>query len=344
MRHWHQDLNIPKRKQFHFRGTFHSDTHHKLYLKYELSSGRALRFIFERCEDYAGCLSISLGLIFFTMYLSFPFPNFLLKFIKGESGFYLYDWALVAFWKKERWSGSSQIYFHIDDFFLGKVYSVKGRDISVNDVWFKLGDHEFKMDKITWEVTKYFRSHIPFSLYHRTRKYLNMEIAKPPMRSGKGENSWDCGDDGTFGLSSPWEHEIPTYFNDELIKAAKLAVEQYVEHVLKDCDRYGGSSGPRGVDGDSSFEFIGKELTESGCATGLFSLRSRYSEFAKKLNLELFETNNDIHRSKLLNDMVVTKPVKDGEASDPERIHAVYKPPTLSVRKVYEGTPELYHD
>ena len=75
------------------------------------------------------------------------------------------------------------------------------------------------------------------------------------MRAGKGENSWDCDDDGSFGMSMPWKHkETPRWDNGEL--CAKLAVKDYVESVLKDAKRYGSGSGERGIKFNDKFEYI----------------------------------------------------------------------------------------
>lgn len=53
-----------------------------------------------------------------------------------------------------------------------------------------------------------------------------IEVPKPPQFAGKGENSWDCGDDGIYGMGSR-----------ETSPAA--VVGDYIKAVLKNRERYG---------------------------------------------------------------------------------------------------------
>lgn len=61
---------------------------------------------------------------------------------------------------------------------------------------------------------------------YRRRLSSNIEVPAPPRFAGKGENSWDCGDDGIYGMSS-----------SELSPAS--VVGQYVKRVLENRERYG---------------------------------------------------------------------------------------------------------
>lgn len=78
------------------------------------------------------------------------------------------------------------------------------------------------------------------------------------MRSGKGENSWDCDDDGTYGLYCCWDKSlpIPTWQNTE--ECLELAVNMYVKGVLKDARRYGTTDKEnRGFNLEDVYTYIG---------------------------------------------------------------------------------------
>lgn len=86
-----------------------------------------------------------------------------------------------------------------------------------------------------------------------------MEIEKPPMRAGKGENSWDLDDDGCFGMSAPWDKTPPTWKTRD--QCAREAVAYYVESAMRDAKRYGSGDGERGINWRDSFEYIGRQAT-----------------------------------------------------------------------------------
>lgn len=262
-RHWFQNLKKENKssKLFHFRGCVYTKNNRNELIHYEFSSGPALRFEF-KISPYPR-LSLSLGLIFFKAYLTLPFFKFNIK-ESLNSGFCFYENALVWSWMKKEWECGARggqwyksFYFHIDDFVLGKSERLENEIAAVDDIYFKLGDKEFKINKIKWEKNRSFRRHIPYTLFHKTWYSLNIKIDKPPMHSGKGENSWDCGDDGTYGLSCAWKHAPPTWKYDDVKFAAEIATSIYVEGVLKDAKRYGGSSSATGINSKDVYEYIG---------------------------------------------------------------------------------------
>jgi hypothetical protein len=252
----------------------------------EVSSGPALSFEFQRGEAGDGgneCM-LKLGLLFFTIYFTFPLPS---KFIERKKcvatwdnnrvfwlpqgrlyGFYFYQWAFVWSWHSKVHESSNSDpwwmhqYWHIDQWFLGRNESVRTNvGLEAKNIYFKIGEQEFKMDSIKWERVHWFRTFIPFALYNRKRHYVEMNIEKPPMRAGKGENSWDCGDDGTFGMHRSWEKPlpVPTWQNTDV--CAKLAVVIYVKEVFKDAKRYGTAEKEnRGFSLEDDFKYIGSKI------------------------------------------------------------------------------------
>jgi hypothetical protein len=278
--HWFQNFKSEGQHLFHFRGSVRIGEKCKTLFRYEVSSGPNLAVKYTHGdEDSEGCLY--LGLIFFSIWVHFPLPRswlFQRKCVatwdnnrefwlidEREYGFYVYQWAIVWCWhKKADESGGNQpwwrgFYFRIDDFFLGKTEYMT-RDIATEEnVVFKLGGKEFVMNSIHWVDATWFRRRIPLALHSQKMVRVEMKIEKPPMRSGKGENSWDCGDDGSFGVVTVWKHERPTWRNSK--EMARLAVADYVAGVLKDAKRYGGSSSERGINATDQFEYVGRKQT-----------------------------------------------------------------------------------
>jgi len=284
MYNFFQNLNESKKKLFHFRGAFARDYNSRIF-SYEVYTGPALKLKYQHgeAEDLDASSRLTIGLFFITVCLSFYLPDswyFKRKcvatwdngrefyIVRGrEYGFYFYNWAFVWSWHNKINESSAKDpwwmrqYIHLDELIIGKLERLEDSLIEAENIWFKLGDKEFVMDSIKWERNRSFRRFIPYSLFHRTWYSVKMDIKKPPMVSGKGENSWDCGDDGTFGLSAPWRFDIiPNWTNRQ--ECIRLAIQYYVDGVLKDAFRYGGSSSERGVNRDSVYSYIGTKPTE----------------------------------------------------------------------------------
>ena len=287
IRFWFQNLNESGKRWFEFRGAIYSGA--KTLFSYSAWSGPSLKLQYTHGSNDGEKSTIYVGLGFMTLCFSVNLPEswyFKRKCIATwdnnrefyltdgrEYGFYFYNWAFVWHWhKKVNESGGKQpwyrdIYFHIDDFFLGKTEYFTRDLTDVENVKFKLGGKEFTMNSIKWMDATWFRRRIPIALYAQRMVKVDMKIDKPPMRAGKGENSWDCGDDGTFGSHGPWRHVRPTWMNRAEI--AKLAVEDYVKSVLKDAKKYGRGDGEQGISAADAFEYIGmearKEPTAQSC-------------------------------------------------------------------------------
>lgn len=250
----------------------------------EISTGLSLRLEFQRGEagDCDQSCQLTIGLVFFTIYFTFPVPKSWLLQKKCTAtwdnnrefyltdgrlyGFYFYNWAFVWHWharvhesrSSDPWWMSQ--YIHLDEKLLGRKECVLTDLNEVSDIYFKLGEKEFKINSIKWTRRKIFRTFIPFALWHRTLYFVEIKIDKPPMRSGKGENSWDCGDDGIFGMSALWKGAVPTWRNAKEI--AQEATKMYVDSVLRDARKYGGSSGQDGIKATDPYQYIGRKLKQ----------------------------------------------------------------------------------
>lgn len=273
-----QNLNETGKKLFYFRGALGSD-YRKKWFSYEFSSGPALKLMYYHGNHGDAESMLTIGFFFFTLYLSFYLPKswyFKEKHVatwdnnrefylldEREYGFRFYDWAFVwSFHQKMNESSSKdpwwmRQYIHIDDLILGKRERLENKICNAKDVYFMIGDKEFKMDSITWKRNRDFRRYIPYFLYHKTWHSVEMKIKNPPMISGKGENSWDCGDDGTFGMYSGWDGSTPRWDNIEAL--SKEAVTYYVDSVFKDLKKYGGSDSERGIRKGMAFKYIGRK-------------------------------------------------------------------------------------
>ena len=70
------------------------------------------------------------------------------------------------------------------------------------------------------------RRRLPWASQKIVRAHIDCKEGVP--HPGKGENSWDCGDDATFGLTCPAE-------------TVEQGIAKFVESVLRSRRRYGGS-------------------------------------------------------------------------------------------------------
>lgn len=271
-----------ERKWFNIRGNVGLD-YRRSWFSYQLCSGRAFKFEVQHGEANDGDTGtmLAIGFFFFTAYITFNLPRrfyFRRKcvatwdggrefyLVDGRRyGFYFYDWSFVwNFHAKVNESSSRDPwwmhqYWHLDQWVLGKWEVVESRGTSEENIKFKLGGTEFVMNEIKWTQRRRFRTFIPFALYHHKWNSVEMKIDKPPMRAGKGENSWDLDDDGSFGVSRQWPYALPGWSIKEMDSACRLAISMYIEDHMKDVRKYGSGSGERGTKRDSIYTYIGKE-------------------------------------------------------------------------------------
>ncbi len=267
MRSWFQNLNENKKYLFHFRGSLSTDNGLKL-LHYELCQQNDFRFEFTIKNEKE--ISLSFGLLLLSVYLTIPFFTFNFKNYSGKklTGFYFYDWTFVTHFMADPYSSSNKdpwyrsISFNIPDFLFGRRETLEDRVNHVSNLYFKIGDKEFKMDSIEWKKKRFFRRYIPYVLYHQTYYAVEMDIKNPPMISGKGENSWDCGDDATYGLYAPWKSKVIPSWNNQK-ECAEIALKMYTDGVLRDAKKYGGSESERGIKSKDGYTYIGFRLTEN---------------------------------------------------------------------------------
>jgi hypothetical protein len=78
----------------------------------------------------------------------------------------------------------------------------------------------------TWTLSRQSRQRPRWPWAYRVSLSSWLEVPKPPRFAGKGESSWDCGDDGIYGAGSK-----------ELTPAGALG--DYIKAVLRKRERYG---------------------------------------------------------------------------------------------------------
>lgn len=279
---WFQDLREDaKHKLFFFRGSI-GKSYDKQWFKYELCSGPSFKIKYQHGHHSNSESMLVLGLFFFTIYLTFFLPNSwywrrkytnptsgrTATFIDDrEYGFAIYNWSFVWSWHlkpmeysyKDPWWMHFTI--HFDELLLGRRETLEQRLVEVSDIYFMLGEKEFKIDKASFTKRSGFRRHIPFSLYHKQWYAVDISVERPPQYSGKGENSWDCGDDGIYGIFQEWKGTTPSFGVTNTL--AQEVADYYVSGVLKNAKRYGGSSSERGISSDSVYKYIGRKRREN---------------------------------------------------------------------------------
>ena len=244
------------------------------------------KLMFERSSGDCGTEgSLRIGLLFVYIIISFPIPKWMQSTYKTkaswknneeielwearEYGFYFYDWAFVWHWHAKTMESSSsdpwwmRQYIHIDAIFVGKWEIVHDRIDKGHELWFAIGKREFKLDSIKLVKNKRFRTYIPMALYCQEYYSMDVEIKDPPMRAGKGENSWDCGDDGSYGLYCPYAGPKPTWKNRQ--ECFEWAAKKYYDSYVENLDKYGNAHKEKNVDkSDLTFKYIGYKNQETG--------------------------------------------------------------------------------
>lgn len=253
MHYWFQNLNEQKKKLFYFRGSVGS-AYDKTWLKYEFCSGFGFGFEFEPSRHKTFFIFKPL---LFTLYLTIY--GLKIPFIKKgrEYGFDIRNWEIWAHFGSRPMESSSKdpwyytIVIRPLDLIFGKTIFFKKEIMSnYHPVKFSFRNKDYTMDKITIEKRFWIRPRIPFSLYSKEWTCMDIEIKNPPMRAGKGENSWDIDDTGTFGLSCEYSGPEPTFKNQQAV--FEYCCQKYCEEVSKDIQRYGRSNDDR----DLPYNFI----------------------------------------------------------------------------------------
>jgi hypothetical protein len=269
MHHRYQNLKKEdnEKRWFNVRGWIY-DKHHNSRVHYQLCSGPACRFSVEfDYEDYGPSFSFIFGLLFFSLYLTVPRPKWWKWGIGKQYGFYWYEKECRIFWgEKPMESGFGwHWYFKPIELLFGKSIHYNGREMFDNysPIHFIFRGKEYQLDKVFIQKWFVFRTRVPFGLWHRTGTSIDIKIDKPPMHAGKGENSYDLDDDGTYGMSGPYKGPELKKWNDNE-KLYRYAVEYYCNHVHKSIMKRGRASGDTVDRKDGSFEYIGiKRITNN---------------------------------------------------------------------------------
>jgi hypothetical protein len=144
--------------------------------------------------------------------------------------FYWHDWGLwlslwgndwCSSWNDPWWSRMHHVDFR--DLFAGKQEYSKVVNETFENVVIPMPDKNYcatmQFETATWKRPRWFP---------RVRKFTNIEIKEnPPAFPGKGENSWDCGDDAIYMMS---------------VEGHSLAkgIGGYVQAVMENREKYGG--------------------------------------------------------------------------------------------------------
>jgi len=224
----------------HGRCWFHFGKDRCVGFEWNLFKWRGLRFDIGLAH-YDCALSISVAFLFFSLHAHldhYQLENWIQDKTKRkdetygsgrEIGFHTHEWALWWFlWSDPMCSASKDPWYV-------RTHKFEPREILFGDI------------KCSYELIAQERIKIamPESVYEGTCKIelvtrkrprspfkdqfyrADMDIPKGIPHPGKGENSWDCGEDATFGLSCQ-------------ASSVEEATAKLIESVLKSRRRYGG--------------------------------------------------------------------------------------------------------
>lgn len=198
-----------------------------------------LRFDVHQADGVGLHLAVSVPVLG-SLYLTLDGPPFswlarwLLRLSKAgyndrEVNVYVHDWSLWwSFWNNSmEWSRKTPRWrhgcFHALDLLLGK-WKYAERDLAVAQAVVPMPEGAYPatvtLKEATWKRPRWF-----------TRRLLRAEVdvnANPIPCPGKGENSWDCGEDATYSLSC-------------VANTVEAAIAAMVETSLRKRRRHGGS-------------------------------------------------------------------------------------------------------
>ena len=261
MLHRYQNLKKEdnENRLFNVRGWLYNK-HHHCKVSYQLCSGSACRLSVSSDYEDGRAFSFIFGLLFFSLYLTVPKPKFW-KWGEGKDyGFYWHENECRIFWgEKSMESGHGwHWYFKPLELLFGKSIPYNGREMFDNyqPIHFTFRGQEYQLDKVFVQKWFIFRTRVPFGLWHREGTSLNIKVSKPPMHAGKGTTSYNCDDDGTYGMSGPYKGpELKKWEDRE--KLYKYAVKYYCEHAYNNIKKRGRAGGDTVDHNDSSFKYIG---------------------------------------------------------------------------------------
>lgn len=261
MHTWFQNLNKHERRRhwLNVRGHFGLDWD-RVFAKYQLCTGPNLRL---ELEDDEGSLQITVGFILGALYLTLPWIKMPRRMIDRHWGFYIYEWTLVFFWGgKVHESGSKDpwwwnVHLNLPDILFGSMVHFeqeRAKAYAPRTFWFR--GKRFEMDSIEICLGHWFRPRIPMSIWCKKVMRMHLEIKKPPLHAGKGENEWDCGDDGSFGMCASYDGPNP---REDYEGALAHCCLRYCESVHRDIKRRGRAMGDEAPIGEFGFLYSGRE-------------------------------------------------------------------------------------
>lgn len=263
---WYQDLNESGKDWFHFRG---SVTLYGKKFGYSLLSEAGLGLEFIQDED--GEFTIHIHFIWPAIWIHLPIWRG-----NKELSFSFHDWTFwwTIWMKKYEWHSEDPWWRHgsfcIPDFLFGQMIYFQDHSPlnEAKDVYFEFRGKTYMANEIKFYQANWFRSRIPFALCHQTQWRCDIKIDKPPMRAGKGENSWDCEDDGLYGMCFPWEGSTVRWTNQEQL--LKEALAYYCESVSKDIKKYGKAKDDKELSAwHVGYKYLGRKVRkeeEAKCA------------------------------------------------------------------------------
>jgi len=198
-----------------------------------LSIRFAIGITFERFDDDRILMTFCVP--GFSLYFGFspPFTSRITTWLPEddrECRIAIHDWAVwVNPWSKpNEWSRKDPwwvrgLTFHIDDFILGRTKCSSSEVKPPVRVVIDLDGHQYhgtaKFERATWKRPRWFAK-------VRESVWIDMDHGHGLPHSGKGENSWDCGDDALCGWG-----------NNGLSVGEAIGVG--ISKVLKYRERYG---------------------------------------------------------------------------------------------------------
>lgn len=150
-----------------------------------------------------------------------------------DTGFSIFGDAIWFKWWRDDvgqgWSNKDSLWkrkefnFNPADFFLGHEKH-SSRDINKTPVVVSMPEKNYegsvRLFESTWKRPRW--------LFSRRIIRTELELKEGIPHPGKGENSWDCGEDCTYGMTAP-------------CNTVYEAIAQMVESVMRNRQRYGGS-------------------------------------------------------------------------------------------------------
>lgn len=200
---WHHS-----RERGMYRAWWHYGRHSAHCSSIEVSWGRTFCHLTFGLDDERGLgFSIALPPVALWLHIGLPFLH-----IRESRTIQISIHSFALWWTMWRdpmggWSSDVPKWregsFHFNDFLLGKskcsTKVLEERNIIVP---MPEGPYpaEAKLVEYSWSRSRWFTKRL---------KRVQIEIAKGIPHAGKGENSWDCGDDATFGITTGECHSIP---------------------------------------------------------------------------------------------------------------------------------------